>query len=495
MTGLGQGKYTPAERDRIWAIRSKNRGAYEYYGVFLWSFDKISSPSGTNNVQGLQNGLKSYSSTGVTSISAESTSSWGRDGRGYMTATALMWNPHLDLNAYLNDFYSKAFGPAAPAMKRYYERLASAPFYSKQLIGQAFRDVDEATRLAENRPDVLARLDFIKHYLNYAYMEWAQNRDGKQGFGDKIVQLYGRNRDRAIFTFEMARQTWWGGVDFNADVYKQPYTREETEKNFQEGLEYFPVRDDIGDPIAYSKDLVPINWTSAQKGTYTLVTPKDDKGKDLGLFQTYQGGARYALYSVKGEPLVFDTWAGDAWGGINRLTITDSKGVVVWSKDKIPNKADSSHKIGVPGPGLYWLDYNDNGSYWSMKTPDGMIATIPLGQTQDYRNMWTIPAQMYFYVPKGIKNIEYYYTRTSFHPGGPHKVVDPSGKVVKDVDVNGDWVTVPVPAGMDGKIWSFQNPVLGVFNFNNIPNNYAPTPDGLLIPRETALKDGLVLRK
>ena len=42
-----------------------------------------------------------------------------------------------------------------------------------------------------------------------------------------------------------------------------------------------------------------------------------------------------------------------------------------------------------------------------------------------------IPAQMYFYVLKGIRNIEYFYTRTSFHPGGPHKVV-------KDVDVNGD---------------------------------------------------------
>ena len=99
-----------------------------------------------------------------------------------------------------------------------------------------------------------------------------------------------------------------------------------------------------------------------------------------------------------------------------------------------------------------------------------------------------IPAQMYFYVLKGIRNIEYFYTRTSFHPGGPHKVV-------KDVDVNGDWVSVPVPSGMGGKIWSYQNPVVGVFNFNNIPNYYVPAPDGLLVPRETAQKDALALRK
>ena len=496
MSGLGQGKMTPAERDRIWPTKSNNRGAYEYYGVFLWHFDKISSPSGTNYVEGMQNGLKSYSASGVTSISGESTSNWGRDGRGYMTANALMWNPSLDLDAYLNDFYTKAFGPAAPAMQRYYKRLTSGGFYSKHLLGQAFRDIDEATRLAKNRPDVLDRLDFIKLYLRYGYLEWAQNRDGKQGLGDEIVQLYGRNRNRAIFTFEMARQTWWGGVDFNAEAYNKPFTREEIEQGFQEGLEYFPVRTDIGDPIGYSKDLVAVSWTAAQKGTAPLIPQLDPTTKkDVGIFQSYQGGATYALYSVKGEPLKFSTWAGDAWGGINRLSIKDSKGVEVFKKDKIPNKEDSTHNIAVPGPGLYWLEYNDNGSYWSMKTPEGLLATIPLGQTQDYRNMWWIPTQMFFYVPKGIKSIEYYYTRTNFHPGGPHKVVDPDGKVVKEVDVNGDWVSVPVPAGMDGKIWSFQNPVLGIFNFNNIPNNYAPTKEGLLIPSEVAKKDALTLLK
>jgi len=370
MTGLGQGKFTPAERDRIWRERSQNRGAYEYYGVFLWHFDKIASPSGVNYVEGLQKGLQYYSASGVTSISGESTSNWGRDGRGYMTATALMWNTQLDLKEYLNDFYTKAFGPAAPAMKRYYERLTSAPFYSKQLIGQAFRDVDEASRLASKRPDVLARLDFIKTYLNYGYMEWAQNRDGKQGFGDKIMRTYYANADRAVFTFEMARQQWWGGMNWDTDFYKKPYTHEEIEETFQEGLNYFPVRDDIGDPVSYSKDLIAIDWTAAQKGTAPVIPQLDPKdGKDVGIFQNYQGGAKYALYSVKGEPLKFTTWAGDAWGGINRLSITDSKGVEIFKKDKIPNKETTTHNIAVPGPGVYWLDYSDNGSYWQMQTP------------------------------------------------------------------------------------------------------------------------------
>jgi len=36
---------------------------------------------------------------------------------------------------------------------------------------------------------------------------------------------------------------------------------------------------------------------------------------------------------------------------------------------------------------------------------------------------------------------------------------------------------------------------MGIFNFSNIPNYYAPTPDGLLAPREVAQKDGLTIRK
>ncbi|MEO6909159.1 MAG: DUF4838 domain-containing protein, partial [Abditibacteriaceae bacterium] len=370
MSGLGQGKYTPAERARIWPTLSQNRGAYEYYGVFLWSFDKL---PGMANVEGLQQGLQYYSATGVTSISAESTSNWGLNGRAYMTANALMWNTHLDLDAFLNDFYTKAFGPAAPAMKRYYDRQAKAPFVSKQLIGMMFRDVNEASELAKDRPDVEARLDFIKTYLNYVYMEWAQNREGVKGLGDKIARLYYANRDNAIFTFEMARQTWWSSVNWDTDFYKKPYTHDELEQTFQEGLNYFPVRTDLGEPIAYSKDLVPINWTDEQKGSAPRIPQLDPKThEDVGIFQTYQGGVKYALYSVKGEPLKFSTWAGDAWGGINRFTLSDSKGNVIFTKDKIPNKADSTNNVAVPGPGLYWLDYNDNGSYWSMKTPEGL---------------------------------------------------------------------------------------------------------------------------
>jgi hypothetical protein len=252
-----------------------------------------------------------------------------------------------------------------------------------------------------------------------------------------------------------------------------PCTHEETEREFQEGVAFFQPRQ-IGEAVAFSADLVPVRWPDRPA---------------IKSEQAYQGGARYLLYSLRGEPLEFTTWAGNAWGGINRFTITDAKGTEI-AKGQLPNDKTTPHAHKVPGPGLYTLDYNDNGSYWSIAVEPGRAATIPMGQAQDFRNS-KVMQEMFFYVPKGTRRIEYYYTKTAFHPGGPHKVIDPAGNVAQAVDVNGDWVSIPVPAGMDGKLWRLREPVLGIFWFNNIPNYIAASPDALLVPREVAARDGL----
>jgi len=35
----------------------------------------------------------------------------------------------------------------------------------------------------------------------------------------------------------------------------------------------------------------------------------------------------------------------------------------------------------------------------------------------------------------------------------------------------------------------------GKFYFSNIPSYFSPTPEGVLVPREVAIKDGLTIRK
>ena len=487
LSGLGQGKYTGPERDALWPQRSHNLGFYEYFSVWLWSYDHLPG-SWTNGVHGLQKGIQDRVARGATAVSAESTSSWGPNGRGYYVTNKLLWNPDADVNALVADFYEKAFGPGAPAMKRYYERLDpdGRLFMSGHLLGLSFQDVNEASLAAKGRPDVQARLDQIKLYLRYVQLDWMRNHEGlpedqKAANWTAIMTNLYRSRPYALTSWEMIRQQWGGnkypGRDQADWMVDKPYTHAEIEADFQDGLKHFAAKIRmIGPQLTFSTDLVPVRWPQA--------SPTGIESR-----QYYQGPLRYLLYSLHGEPLVFTTEAGDAWGGINRFTVTDARGVEI-AKGQPKNKETTPHSITVPGPGLYTLDYNDGGSYWNMTVPAGAVATIPLGQTSDYRNS-KVMQDTYFYVPKGTKTIEYYYTRTAFHPGGPHQVLDPEGKVRQAVDVNGDYVTVPVPVGMDGKLWRFHEPVLGLFWFNDVPNYFAASPEALLVPREVALRDAL----
>jgi hypothetical protein len=487
LSALGQGALTPAEREASWRERCRNLGFYEYFSVWLWSYDRLPG-SWTNDCLAVQRRMRAIVALGGTSISAESTSSWGANGRGYYIANKLMWDPEADVAGLLADFYARAFGPGAGAMQRYYERLdpGARPFLSKHLLGLAFRDVDAAAHAAAGEPAVQARLDQIKQYLRYVHLDWLANRTGagpqeKERLATAILTLLYRTRGSAFTAWEMARQNWGGnlvpGVDAPAWADARPYTHAESEAEFAEGLGYFQPRS-LGDPVTFSSDLVAVRWRGLPEESARIVSR-----------QRYQGPQTYALWSASGEPLEFTTAAGNAWHGINRFTVSDQDHHEI-ARGQPANDTVATQRIAVPHPGLYWLDYDDHGSGWSLTVAPGSAATIPLGSTRDYRTT-EVMQEMYFYVPKGTRTIEYYYTRTAFHPGGPHQVLDAEGALAKAVDVDGDWVTVTVPAGMDGRLWRLRHAVLGLFWFNNLPNVMAASPQALLLPRELVERDGL----
>ena len=84
---------------------------------------------------------------------------------------------------------------------------------------------------------------------------------------------------------------------------------------------------------------------------------------------------------------------------------------------------------------------------------------------------------MYFYVPRGTGRIDYYWK------GGPHEVRAPDGKVLGEISTSGKFVTIDVPGGADGQVWSFTKLALGHLWFFNVPNYLAASPDALLVPK------------
>ncbi|HTE20373.1 MAG TPA: DUF4838 domain-containing protein, partial [Armatimonadota bacterium] len=417
-------------------------------------------------------------------------------GRGYYVANKLMWNPKADVDALLADFYDKAFGPAAAPMRRYYERFdrGNKPLVSAHLLGLGFRDLDEASRLAAARPDVQARLDHIKQYLRSVHLRWLVDRAPDKGSKKEwtlaaLTHGY-RTRYNYMNHFVAIRDGWashaaqefgepsWAATGNTAPktpwAVDRPYTHAETEAEFREGLAFFKL-----DPVEekrFSNDLIPVAFAAAPGAA-----PPES-------VQTYQWGLRYALYSVQGEPLELSVAPGTIAHYRDmapaRWSVTDAAGKRLEGGRLPLDGKPHPLQVKVPRAGLYHLEFDDSSAGWQIRVASGRRASVVLepGRRVEHAG-WMQP--MHFYVPRGTRELQYYWY------GQPHRVHGPDGAVLKEVKSTGEFVKVPVPAGADGKTWHFTQIMLGSLWFFNAPNYLAASPAALLIPRELAKRDGL----
>lgn len=491
--GFIRGRYSFDELVELWPQRCGNLGFYEYFSVWLWDFDRL--PGGrAADLAYLQKQIPRYVDAGATSLDCESGNNWGPHGRGYYVANRLMWDPRTDVAALLADFYDKAFGPAAEPMRRYYERFdpSNKPLLSEHLLGLGFRDVEEASRLAADRRDVQARIDHIKQYLRYVHLRWlvdraADEEQKKRLTLETLTHAY-RTRYSYMNHWEAIRQGWlpqaakefaepsWIASDASVTPpwrVDTPYSREETEAAFREGLEYFQPQ--AVEEQHFSDELIPV----------TL----GDESVAVASQQEYQGGLRYALYSLEGEPLTLEVVPGTiAWyrdRAPARWSVSDAAGNRL-AGDSLPLDGEP-HKIEVkvPEAGLYHFEFDDSAAGWRIHVAAGRRAVIELDPARKFAHAgWMQP--MHFYVPQGTRELQYYWS------GGPHWVHGPDGTKLKEVDTDGAFVRVTVPEGSDGKTWHFTRMALGHLWFFNAPNYLAASPAALLVPKELAERDALV---
>lgn len=504
-----QGKYTFKQQLALWPQHSRNLGIYDYPSNWEWGQDRLRPPSGTGagaSMQYWKKNIPYFVTQGVRSYDAESSNSWGQYGIGYYVANKLMWSPTDNVDTLLADFYDKAFGPAAPAMKRFYERISpdSKPLFGRDLLARAYRDLQDASVLAANNPDVLARLDDLKQYMRYNQFYWQLDEAGNDKAKQKELTLQLLEQSyRTRFSYmthssamvvEGSRgaasqfdEPTWNYWDLSP--VKKPwkletfYTHEETEKEFQQGLEYFQPQE--VDEKKFSDDLVPVVFPETKVSALSPFFPK------LATTQYFAGSVRYALFSFKGEPLELEITKEPE----NRTSFAlfNASGNVLAAQAYRPVSeyaigVDTAQKyrFEVPGPGLYYLEISstNRGVGFGAKQP----ATVVLPRDVNLDSYIWGGTPHYFYVPKGTRQIQYYWS------GMAHRIINPNNEVARDVNANYEYITIPVPEGMDGRPWGVAAR-LGQMWLFNCPNFVAATPDALMVPRELAVKDGLTIRR
>jgi hypothetical protein len=142
-------------------------------------------------------------------------------------------------------------------------------------------------------------------------------------------------------------------------------------------------------------------------------------------------------------------------------------------------------KWDVPA-GTYALDFDGAQGSWTLIAP----SNLAVGQMllKQWPRTQQGPLQdMFFYVPKGTRQIE-------LTSAAALKIVDPNGTEAKLKANYDDTYIYEVPAGADGKTWKLPQFALSHLWFYNLPNHVAASPGALPLPRDVAQADGLIAR-
>lgn len=513
--GFNVGKYTFEELLKLWGEKCGTIGVYEYFSV--WLTHKGAFPGGrAANVDDFGRRMQHYVASNVKGIIAEATSDAGLHGLGHYVAAKAMWDPSVDISLLKKDFYEKAFGPAAPVMERYFERVnqAAKPLPGRSLLLLCANDLEEATKLAKGQPAVLARVQDLKEFLIYNYLvqkirmadplgmgqpdqpalakgETVENLDEQKKLTIDLLAWSYRTRANGMTQWAMTRSIvgrpaseryndpslFWRNTTDNPWRNREPVTADEVETRLKE------MKADLGEvptieEVKFSDDLVLVKsgrQGEANSGKATFINSGADRS-------TY-----YALVSEKGEPIklqVSKKGNPEAERPEARYTLQNSEGKEVLS-GRFDN-GDHELELRVPGPGIYTFTCNARDG-WDITVPQAPTSALLVKRGERFM-VSSLDAPLYFYVPKGTKEI-------SMYPGdsGAMVVRDPLDKIVYDKTSSGGYVTIPVETGMDGKVWSLgKNQIrLNYFWFFNVPTVLSMNPEWILVPKEVAEKDGL----
>ncbi len=133
---------------------------------------------------------------------------WATQGPQYYLMAQLAWNPRQDGQAILNDYYGRAFGPAATSMKNYFQMLEQARMahvekrtneagvlnlprlYTNELLEQADKQLRQAEdKVAGESPRYRQRIQFVRVGLTWTRLVTENIR---------LMESYWRKKDEAL---------------------------------------------------------------------------------------------------------------------------------------------------------------------------------------------------------------------------------------------------------------------------------------------------------
>lgn len=488
-----------------WAEKGATLGIREYYSVNTWDRDQPGHARG-GNLDYLQRTIPEFHSKGARYMSAESSDNWGPNGLGYYFAARMLWDVSEAKNrdAIERDFLTRAFGPASPAMKDFYDQInGSKPhLVVDDQLGRMYRSLQKA-RVMADATEIKNRLDDLALYTRYCtlYHRYA-TADGKArqlAFENLIKHAYRMRTTMMIHAYALYRDLagrdktvsiptdakWQVPEGKNPWKSSVPFTPQEIETFITEGITAHKLVELNFKPVNFGANLLPAMSRLAIPGD--LPTGEFTPGRGTQSFLTYASQPSNIELNITGGMIAHYRDRGNVKVELYKIggeSQTGEKETLVETNASIPpDGVERTLKLSLKQPGLYKIIVKDGNDRTQVNWPKGQLMTIASTQENPMNRFYGL-WMGYFYVPKGTKMIGLF--------GGEH------GEVRDSQDrphfwLNGrepNFYSVPVPPGEDGKFWRVRY-CRGAVRLLTVPPFFAKTPGELLLPDEVLAKDGI----
>jgi hypothetical protein len=489
-TGFIRGGYTVDELIEGWAAKGATIGMREYYSVNMWSRNLPGAARGTN-LKYLKRTIPHFHAKGARFMSAESGDCWGPCGLGYYLAARMLWDTGeaKNIDALVDDFLTRAFGPAGAPMGELYRLIdgANRPLLCDDLLARMYRLLDKARGLADT-PEIRARIGDLILYTHYVEL-FRDYRSAKgaarQAAFERLIRHTYRmrgtmmvhskalyrdlvRRDRKV-TIPAAAE--WGVAE-GKNPWKSSKAFSESElkgllaagiaryrvaqiKGAEFGMELVPAA-----PLKLRK-VVPGSAGSHGRGVQTFYTWVDKPPATIALKVT---GGLIAHYRDRGDAKV------DLWRGERRVA----------GGTTAPDGVERTIVLRAKQTGLHKITVSDGNDATRVRWDAGMPVTI-MSSRREPANLAT-RWSLYFYVPKGTKTV-------GLFADGAGTLQDGAGNTVFEFDGRKPgFHSIPVPKGKSGNLWKFHQ-CTGKRILLTVPPFLARSETELLLPKKVVDRD------
>ena len=489
-TGFIRGGYTVDQLIDRWAAKGATIGMREYYSVNMWSRNLPGVARGTN-LEYLKRTIPHFHARGARFMSAESGDCWGPCGLGYYLAARMLWDTGeaKRVDALVDDFLTRAFGPAKLPMGEFYRLIdgANRPLLCDDLLGRMYRLLDKARQLTDT-PQIRARINDLILYTHYVelFRDYRATKGAaRQAAFERLIRHSYRIRgtmmvhSKAIYRDLVRRDKQvaipsgaeWGAPEAkNPWKSSKPFSRIELKGIVNTGIARYKVAPIKG--AEFGMDLVPATRLKLPKvepgstgshgrGVQTFYTWVDKPSTSISLKVT---GGLIAHYRDRGDAKV-DLWRGEKRVASGRTAPDGVERTIV-----LRAKQTGLHKITIS-------DGNDATRVrWDPATPMTIVSSRR--EPASLSTRWSL----YFYVPRGTKTV-------GLFAGGGGTLQDASGNTVfKFENRKPGFHSIPVPKGQAGKLWKFHQ-CTGKRLLLTVPPFLARSETELLLPKKVVDRD------